>query len=562
LIPALVGLVALMAAVPSAAQVGSGRIAYATDGTGIYTVAADGSDPVALKSENARVPRWSPDGSKIAFVDYFEGDHGQAARLKVMNADGTDEHVVATADWWQDIWLSNHPWSPDGSRIAWGPEPGDPGADIYTASAAGGDVRRITTDGRPKEPPVWSPAGPQLAYASWLPGSTPYWELFLARDDGSAPVQITQGLMPSWSPDGASIAFLGGAGSGAGIYVVHPDGTDLHRVVTFSGEVGWPAWSPDGSKIALTNSVMNRDYVPPGQEISVANADGSGERQLTNLGAQSVFDAAPAWSPDGDQILFRRGRGEGIGALWTMNPDGTCQGSLAEVAATELPSWQPVPGGPPLGRKTCPAALAVEGTRTPNGDGSAITIHGTISNGGTEPLMNVLLEISAPGHDLGFDLSGDGCTRSHTGLFCHVDRLGAGESRDVAALGMARRVGIDEDSRAIPLRARLYVTADGSLHATYDLFFTPSRCRTLDPGAGRIDGTGSADQICGRRGADQIHPGYGKDYVTAGAGPDVIYARDGYRDLISCGRGRDRVIADRKDKVSRSCERVRRGVYR
>ena len=44
-IPALVALVALMAAVPSAAQVGSGRIAYATDGTGIYTVAADGSDP-------------------------------------------------------------------------------------------------------------------------------------------------------------------------------------------------------------------------------------------------------------------------------------------------------------------------------------------------------------------------------------------------------------------------------------------------------------------------------------------------------------------------------------
>ena len=52
-----------MAAVPSAAQVGSGRIVYAGDGTGIYTVAANGGDPVTLKSENARVPRWSPDGS-------------------------------------------------------------------------------------------------------------------------------------------------------------------------------------------------------------------------------------------------------------------------------------------------------------------------------------------------------------------------------------------------------------------------------------------------------------------------------------------------------------------
>ena len=551
-----------MAAVPSAAQVGSGRIVYAGDGTGIYTVAANGGDPVTLKSENARVPRWSPDGSKIAFVDYFEGDHGQAARLKVMNADGTDEHVVATADWWHDIWLSTQPWSPDGSRIAWGPEPGGSEADIYTASAAGGDLRRITTDGRLKEPPVWSPAGPQLAYASLLPGSTSDWGLFLAREDGSAPVQITHGLHPSWSPDGTSIAFVGSVNFGPAIYVVHPDGTDLHRVVTFNSGESWPAWSPDGSKIAVTNAVLNRDYVPPGQEISVANADGSGERQLTDLGAQSVFDDAPAWSPDGDQILFRRGEGLSgccVAPLWTMNPDGTCQGPLADVAATELPSWQPVPGGQPLGRKTCSAALAVEGTRTPNGDGSAITIHSTISNAGTEPITNVVLTISAPGHDLGFDLSGDGCTRQTEAVVCQVARLGAGESRGVAALGMVRRLGLDRDSRAIPLQARLYVTADRALHATYDLFFTPSRCRTLDAGGGRIDGTGFADQICGRRGADEIHPGYGKDYVTAGAGPDVIYARDGYRDVISCGRGRDRVIADRKDKVSRSCERVRRG---
>ena len=77
-----------MAAVPSAAQVGSGRIAYATDGTGIYTVAADGRDPVTLKSDNARLPRWSPDGSKLAFIEYVTGPHGLGVELKVMNADG------------------------------------------------------------------------------------------------------------------------------------------------------------------------------------------------------------------------------------------------------------------------------------------------------------------------------------------------------------------------------------------------------------------------------------------------------------------------------------------
>ena len=135
--------------------------------------------------------------------------------------------------------------------------------------------------------------------------SRPAWQLFSAREDGSAPVQITPGRRPNWSPDGAWIAFVVNAGVASAIYAVKPDGTGLHRVVE-SFEVGPYAWSPDSSKIAFTTGVPLRKYLPPGQEISVANADGSGVRQLTDLGQQSVFDDAPTWSPDGDQILFRR----------------------------------------------------------------------------------------------------------------------------------------------------------------------------------------------------------------------------------------------------------------
>ena len=351
LIPALVGLVALVAAVPSAAQVGSGRIVYAGDGTGIYSVAPDGSDLVTLKSDNARVPRWSPDGSKLAFIEYFDGPHGLAVALKVMNADGTGEHVVATDDWWLNMWLSQQPWSPDGSRIAWGPAPVEPG-DIYTASAAGGDVRRITTDGTQKEPPVWSPTAPQLAYAARMADPTARWQLYLARDDGSAPVQITQGLNPSWSPDGTSIALVDFVEGQPALYVVHPDGTALRSLWTPPGPNGTfvPVWSPDGSEIAFTTVVGGAcGRCPPGQEIWLANADGSGVRQLTDAGSLATYDDAPIWSPDGDRILFRRGAY--VGQLATMNPDGTCQGLLPAGGATDLFSWQAVPGGPPLGRK-------------------------------------------------------------------------------------------------------------------------------------------------------------------------------------------------------------------
>jgi hypothetical protein len=38
----------------------------------------------------------------------------------------------------------------------------------------------------------------------------------------------------------------------------------------------------------------------------------------------------------------------------------------------------------------------------------------------------------------------------------------------------------------------------------------------------------------------------------------VITSRGGGRDRVLCGRGRDRVIADRKDRVRGGCERVSR----
>jgi hypothetical protein len=53
--------------------------------------------------------------------------------------------------------------------------------------------------------------------------------------------------------------------------------------------------------------------------------------------------------------------------------------------------------------------------------------------------------------------------------------------------------------------------------------------------------------------------GKGRDDINSGTGNDVISSRDGQRDVVTCGRGFDRVRADRKDHVSKSCESVKRG---
>jgi hypothetical protein len=51
--------------------------------------------------------------------------------------------------------------------------------------------------------------------------------------------------------------------------------------------------------------------------------------------------------------------------------------------------------------------------------------------------------------------------------------------------------------------------------------------------------------------------GHGGDVISAGAGADRVHARNGKRDTISCGPGRDVVWADRSDRLT-GCEVVYR----
>ena len=79
-----------------------------------------------------------------------------------------------------------------------------------------------------------------------------------------------------------------------------------------------------------------------------------------------------------------------------------------------------------------------------------------------------------------------------------------------------------------------------------------------DQGGDRINGNSGNDTIRGNSGNDRLTGSTGADRLSGGSGNDRISARDGRRDRVACGRGRDTVTADRSDRVSRDCERVLR----
>jgi hypothetical protein len=76
-------------------------------------------------------------------------------------------------------------------------------------------------------------------------------------------------------------------------------------------------------------------------------------------------------------------------------------------------------------------------------------------------------------------------------------------------------------------------------------------------GGDRLNGDAGDDKINAGNGNDDITPGPGKDIANGQGGNDTISARDGARDTIDCGAGRDKVTADRTDSV-KNCEFVKR----
>lgn len=145
------------------------------------------------------------------------------------------------------------------------------------------------------------------------------YDLYVAAADGREPRRITtyprydaEGTL---SPDGKTIVFTSLRDGDLDIYTMGVDGANLKRLTSTLGYDGGPFFSPDGNQIVYRawhpqtardsadyRGLLAQNLVRPSRmEIWVMDADGSNQRQVTNLGGANF---APYFHPDGRRILF------------------------------------------------------------------------------------------------------------------------------------------------------------------------------------------------------------------------------------------------------------------
>jgi TolB protein len=193
--------------------------------------------------------------------------------------------------------------------------------------------------------PDWSPDGTRIAFERC---SQTNCEVWTARADGTHAKRLGPNCLdrpdsacedrgaPAWSPNGKQIAF--GKGSKAvkngvlestEIYVANANGTGLRQVThmtadaPYSMDVNKPAWSPDGKRLVFEVQNLGTADPPNRRAIFIVNVDGSGLRQLTDWSLNGGDH--PDWSPDGKRILFRAvsAAERHSGNLYTVAPDGS-----------------------------------------------------------------------------------------------------------------------------------------------------------------------------------------------------------------------------------------------
>jgi Ca2+-binding RTX toxin-like protein len=285
---------------------------------------------------------------------------------------------------------------------------------------------------------------------------------------------------------------------------------------TTPGSPLYPSMAPDSSRVlytAILSPVGDTD-----RGIFSQHADGSGLTTLFDV--PGAYDSAPAWSPDGTKIAFEGGLEDSY--IDVASADGSHRVRLTHTGDDGDPSWSP--------------------------DGARIAF--TNWSGDSEDLVTIKADGSDPRVVQGTDANEREPAWSRDGK----QLVFSSTADDTSQIYVANASG------GRPHRLTGIPRAFTSTHQRCTVVGTAGRDVLVGTGRPEVicglggndvlRGRGGNDTLDGGPGSDFLEGGRGTDFLLGGPGDDRLLARDGVREDIDGGAGRDSARIDANDWIS------------
>jgi dipeptidyl aminopeptidase/acylaminoacyl peptidase len=231
----------------------------------IWLVPIDGSaEPRRITADGAdsNSPRWSPDGSRLAFLS---NRGGEARQIYVLSMQGGEAHAVSNLK----NGVTTFQWSPAGERFV-----------------AVGRIGPSDTAPRKSDVRHYTRMSYKFNDTGWYDDKRSH--LWVIDASSGKDKQITSGedwndTDPQWSPDGTRIAFVSDrsgheydGGFNKDVWVILAEGGTLSKISDHPFEDTQPRWSADGKQIAFAGKVTRRQF----PRLYIAPAAGGASRLI------------------------------------------------------------------------------------------------------------------------------------------------------------------------------------------------------------------------------------------------------------------------------------------
>ena len=281
---------------------------------------------------------WSRDGEFLAVSDFEQNQ--PPTRIVLLSPEGNQRTVITPVDPSANFFDSFPRFSPDGTRLAFVRWVSDHSSDLFVVEIKTRRVQRLTSDQKRILSLQWTPDGEEILFVSNRQGRNQIWRI---QATGGAPTQLTRVSDTvehiALSRDGKLLTYS---------QQINDTVLEIHSLSSATRNKGLtqplctidssrtefsPRFSPDGTQIVFTSAQTDFD------EIWIANADCSGQQQITQFKEQGV--GSPRWSPDGQSIVFDRRANQQADIFTIRLRTREIQQLTDHPSADIMPVWSP-----------------------------------------------------------------------------------------------------------------------------------------------------------------------------------------------------------------------------